>query len=95
MAAEVRQSKNHPSYLYTTMKYVLLAIGLYILYQFIFKLVIPVWMASRKIKQGFREMQSRMEDQMRQQQAAQQQEQSPAHEPKHKAGDYIEFEEMK
>lgn len=94
MAGEGRREKNQSAYLYSTMKYVLLAIGLYVLYQFIFKLVIPVWRASRKIKQGFREMQSRMQEQMQQQQAAQQQ-QSPAREPKHKAGDYIEFEDVR
>ena len=53
------------------MKYVLMAIGLYILYQFIFKLVIPVFIATRKIKKGFREMQSRMQEQMQQQQQQQ------------------------
>lgn len=81
------------------MKYVLIALGLYILYQFLFKLVIPVFIATRKIKKGFREMQSRMQEQMQQQQ----QQQSgfntnagPAQpDNKYKAGDYIEFEEVK
>ena len=85
------------------MKYVLWAIGLYILYQFIFKLVIPVFIASRKIKKGFREMQSRMQEQMQQQQQQQQQQQSgyaqqtetSAPDSKFKSGDYIEFEEVK
>jgi len=45
------------------MKFVLYAILAYILYQFIFKLVIPVYLASRKIKKGFREMQSKMQEQ--------------------------------
>ncbi|MBI5370812.1 MAG: hypothetical protein HZA79_02170 [Sphingobacteriales bacterium] len=79
------------------MKYILWAIGIYILYQFIFKLVIPVYIASRKIKKGFREMQSRMQEQMQQQQqqgAAPHRETSQA-DPKHKAGDYIEFEELR
>lgn len=78
------------------MKYILWAIGIYILYQFIFKLVIPVYFASRKIKKGFREMQSRMQEQMQQQQqgTAPHPETSQA-EPKHKAGDYIEFEELR
>lgn len=79
------------------MKYVLIALGLYILYQFLFKLVIPVFIATRKIKKGFREMQSRMQEQMQQQQ-----QQSgfntnagPAQpDNKYKAGDYIEFEEV-
>ncbi|MBN8686260.1 MAG: hypothetical protein J0M10_04555 [Chitinophagales bacterium] len=81
------------------MKYLLLALGLYILYQFIFKLVIPVYLASRKIKKGFREMQSRMQEQMQQQQQQQsgyaQQSESSQPDSKYKAGDYIEFEEVK
>ena len=76
------------------MKYILFAVLAYILYQFIFKLVIPVYLASRKIKKGFREMQSRMQEQMQQQGYSPQ---SSATEPpkKTKAGDYIEFEEIK
>ncbi|MEQ1675929.1 MAG: hypothetical protein ABL876_04490 [Chitinophagaceae bacterium] len=78
------------------MKYVLYAILAYILYQFIFKLVIPVYLASRKIKKGFREMHSRMEEQMRHQQQANTAQPSPSNpEPKAKAGDYIDFEEVK
>ncbi len=81
------------------MKYLLLALGLYILYQFIFKLVIPVYLASRKIKKGFREMQSRMQEQMQQQQQQQsgytQEPNTAQPDTKHKAGDYIEFEEVK
>ena len=76
------------------MKYILFAVLAYILYQFIFKLVIPVYLASRKIKKGFREMQSRMQEQMKEQGYSPQ---SSATEPpkKTKAGDYIEFEEIK
>jgi hypothetical protein len=75
-------------------KYILYAILAYILYQFIFKLVIPVYRASRKIKKGFREMHSRMEEQMKQQQGYTPQQNSAKPEPKKKAGDYIDFEEM-
>jgi hypothetical protein len=75
---------------------ILYAILAYVLYQFIFKLVIPVYLASRKIKKGFREMHSRMQDQMNQQQgAAQQQPRQSDPAPKAKAGDYIDFEEVK
>jgi hypothetical protein len=76
-------------------KYVLYAILAYILYQFIFKLVIPVYMASRKIKKGFKEMQSRMQEQQRQQQGYDPQPPPKAAAPKTKAGDYIDFEEIK
>ena len=77
------------------MKYVLYAILAYILFQFIFKLVIPVYLASRKIKKGFREMQSKMQEHMQQQQGYTTQASSSKPEPKTKAGDYIDFEEVK
>jgi Sec-independent protein translocase protein TatA len=80
------------------MKFVLYALVAYILYQFIFKLVIPVYMASRKIKKGFREMQSKMQEHMQQQQQQQgytAQTSASKPEPKTKAGDYIDFEEVK
>jgi hypothetical protein len=80
------------------MKYVLFALLAYILYQIIFKLVIPIYMASKKIKKGFGEMQERMQEHMRQQQnqATQaNQANQPQQEPKVKAGEYIEFEEVK
>jgi hypothetical protein len=72
-------------------KYIFYAIMAYILYKFIFKLVIPVYQASRKIKKGFREMHTRMEEQMKPQQ---QQDPPPASSPKTKAGEYIDFEEV-
>jgi hypothetical protein len=78
------------------MKFVLYAILAYVLYQFIFKLVIPVYFASRKIKKGFREMQTKMQEHMQQQQQGYTPQ--PSHskpEPKTKAGDYIDFEEVK
>ncbi|MCX6316504.1 MAG: hypothetical protein NTW29_04390 [Bacteroidetes bacterium] len=80
------------------MKYVLYAFLAYLLFVFVFRLVIPVYLASRKIKKGFREMHSRMEEQMRKQQeyyTAQQEQHNSAPKQEHKAGDYIDFEEMK
>jgi hypothetical protein len=81
-------------------KYVLYAILIYLAYQFIFKLVIPVYMASRKIKQGFREMQEKMQqqsgfEQERQQNGFDPQNPSSKAGPKANPGDYIEFEEVK
>lgn len=77
------------------MKYVLYAILIYLAYQFIFKLVIPVYMASRKIKKQFREMHSRMEEQMQKQQNFT----TPHSDAPPASGvnpeDYIEFEEVK
>ena len=82
------------------MKYVLYAILAYIVFQFIFKLVIPVYLASRKIKKGFREMQSKMQEHpfdfaQGQQQGYTAQPSASNPEPQKKAGDYIDFEEVK
>ena len=52
-------------------------------------------MASRKIKKGFKEMHSRMEQQKNQQNSSAQQSTAPNTGNKPKAGDYIEFEEVK
>lgn len=76
------------------MKYVLFAILAYIVYQFIFKLVIPVYMASKKIKKSFTEMNNRMQEH-NQQQDFPPQPSANQQEPKTKAGDYIDFEEVK
>lgn len=76
------------------MKFVVYAILAYVLYQFIFKLVIPVYLASRKIKKGFREMQEHMQQQQQQQGYTPQPSPSKP-EPTTKAGDYIDFEEVK
>ncbi len=77
------------------MKFVLYAILAYVLYQFIFKLVIPVYLASRKIKKGFREMQSKMQEHMQQQQGYAEQSSAKKPEAQKRTGDYIEFEEVK
>jgi hypothetical protein len=61
-----------------------------VLYQFIFNLVIPVYQTTRKIKKGFNEMNARMNEQ---QQSSQPTSQAPG--SKVKAGDYIDFEEVK
>jgi hypothetical protein len=81
------------------MKYVLFALLAFVLYQFIFKLVIPVYRATRRIKKGFREMQEKMNEQYRQQQQQQGYSQEDAI-PKPGTSrvskdDYIDFEEIK
>jgi len=71
-------------------KYVLFAILIYVLYQFIFNLVIPVYKTARKIKKGFRDMNTNMN---------QQHQSSPSSSKppgsKVKREDYIDFEEVK
>lgn len=80
------------------MKYVLYALLIWFAYQFIFKLVIPVYKTSKKIKQGFREMQEKMSAQQEQFSQQQTNTRGKTAEPsasKTPAGDYIDFEELK
>ena len=93
-----RLSKNGSSYL-CIVQFILYAILIYIAYQFIFKLVIPIFLTTRKIKKGFRDMQSKMQEQMKQQQGGFEGQASTSTAPKKEAGklkhDYIDFEEVK
>jgi hypothetical protein len=58
--------------------------------------VVPVFLATRKIKKGFREMKSKMQEKMQQQEQGYTAQPTPSNpEPKTKAGDYIDFEEVK
>lgn len=80
--------------MWTTILYILLA---WFLYNLIFKFIIPVYRASKKMKQQFRQMQETMQERVRQQQgaqASQAQKTQPDSKPK-PAGDYIDFEEIK
>ena len=83
------------------MRFVLYAILIYIAYVFIFRLVIPVYLASRKIKKGFREMQQKMQEQQAgqhpndQQQGYRPQSTPPNPGNRPKSGDYIDFEEVR
>ena len=88
-----------PSYL-CRVRYILYAILIYIGYQFIFNLVIPVYKTTRKIKKGFREMHGKMQEQANGQQQSRPNSSSgkPWKQPtanKEETGDYIDFEEVK
>lgn len=75
------------------MKYVFYLFLAYILYQLVFKFIIPIYRTTRQVKKGFREMQERMNDQMAQQQQYGPEAQTRKEE-KGNLGDYIEFEEV-
>jgi hypothetical protein len=78
------------------MKYVFYGILIYIAYQFIFKLVIPLYRATRKIKKGFREMNERMQAQQNPEGQAGNFEADTSKKPfKPRSEDYIEYEEVK
>lgn len=76
--------------MWTTILYILLA---WFLYNLVFKFIIPVYRASKKMKQQFREMQEKMQQQQGGQAShAQQPKTNSGPKP---AGDYIDFEEIK
>lgn len=93
-ASKLRQAANGPAYL-CSVKYIFYAILIYLAYQLIFRLIIPVYFASRKIKQQFREMQDRMEEQRQRQEDFRSPQQKPPPATGASPGDYIEFEEVK
>lgn len=67
----------------------------YILYNLIFRFIIPLYRTTRQIKKGFREMQEKMNGAMGGQHPFDQQAPPRQPEPAPKKGDYIDFEEIK
>ena len=74
---------------------------LYMLYKLVFDFIIPVYRASKRMKNQVGEMQQKMQEQYRQQQAAQERAQTTAaNSPLRKNEgrvdkDYIDYEELK
>ena len=66
----------------------------YLLYNVIFKFVIPVYRATKQVKRGFRDMQDRMQ-QHTQQPNMHTNKTTKASEPVAKKDEYIDFEEVK
>jgi hypothetical protein len=75
-------------------KFILYGFLFYLLYKFITQLVMPVGKASQQMKQKMQEMQDRQEAFQRQQEAERVTRNTPPPSEK-KAGDYIDFEEVK
>jgi hypothetical protein len=78
-------------------KYLFYIFLAYSLYQLVFKVIIPIYRTTRQVKRGFREMQEKMNAQH-----AQAQSRPPvdstnnyARTEEKKAGEYIDFEEVK
>ena len=76
------------------LSFIFYAFLIFLAYKLVFGFIIPVFKTTRKIKKSFSEMQERM-----QQQAAPDKHYTATQEKemdkKNKAGDYIEFEEVK
>lgn len=78
------------------LRYILLALALYVVYKVVFDVIIPIFRVSRKVHRQFRDMQDQMQQQAnRTQQAQANNFQKPTPPKKASAGDYIDFEEIK
>ena len=79
------------------LRYVFYALLIYMAYRLVFNFIIPVALATRKVRKQFKQAKEQME-QMQQQQFQQQQtafKQTPKSQPKPTSDDYIDFEEVK
>ena len=67
---------------------------IYLVYQFVFSFLLPLYKTAQKLRNGFHEMNDRMNSAAGQPQNAQQ---APPNNdaPKEKVGEYIDFEEIK
>ncbi len=66
----------------------------YLLYQLVFKFIIPIYRTTKQVKRGFKDMQERMNSHVSTNGSDKPPQQSKTSNTK-KAGDYIEFEEVK
>ncbi len=88
-------------YIVMILRFILYALGIYIVYKVVFELIIPIFRTTQKIRQQFGNMQQHMQDQMNatQNQHGTTHPNQPGPKPEQnksvKAGDYIDFEEVK
>ncbi len=75
------------------MSFILYLILAWILYQVIFKFIIPVYLTARRVRKGFREMQEKMHQHAHPRQ--QERNTGESESSKKPVGDYIDFEEVK
>jgi predicted Holliday junction resolvase-like endonuclease len=78
-------------------RFILLALVLYILYKLVFELIVPVYKTARQVRSQFRNMQQQAQEHMndsRQNVYPGNQHQAKG-ESKAPAGEYIDFEEIK
>ena len=75
-------------------RFLLYVFLIYLVYQFIFRFIIPVYRSTQQVKNGFREMHDRMNQSANEQQESHRQTQSRPDSPKEKVGEYIDFEDV-
>ncbi len=76
------------------MSYILLALFILIMYNFVTRFVLPIYMTSKRVKEQFRNIREQQEAYQKQYQQQQPPQQETPKE-KEKVGEYIEFEEVK
>ena len=78
-------------------RFILLAIGIWVLYKLIFEFIIPVYRSTKVMRSKFREMHEHMQNQTNQpnQNNYTDPSESKANRSQPGEGDYIEFEEIK
>jgi hypothetical protein len=80
------------------LRFLLFILGLYFIYKLVFGLIIPVLRVTQKVRQQFNDMQQPVQDQSfthRADASRPQAENDPRQNKPAKAGDYIDFEEVK
>jgi len=77
------------------MKILLYGLLIWLLYNVIFRFIVPIYRTSKQMKAKFREMHDQMQRQANSQQAASPAAESPKSPSPKSAGDYIDFEEIK
>lgn len=86
-------------YIYTVMilRFILFALAAYIFYKVIFELVIPIFRVTQKVRRQFDDMQQHMNNQANTYQDGLNSQPKPNSKPHttSRAGDYIDFEEVK
>lgn len=76
-------------------KYIFWGIILYFFIRFVMGFVIPVFRATRQMRNQVKDFQNKMEEQQRQQSFQQNEAQAQTARPKTSKEDYIDFEEIK
>jgi len=79
------------------LRFILLLLGFYIAYKVIFELVIPIFRVTQKVRRQFNDMQQNMQNQSAPYQEGPVNPPQPEPKPRsaNRAGEYIDFEEIK
>ena len=86
-------------YFYAVMilRFILMVLGAYIFYKVLFELVIPIFRVTQRVRRQFNDMQQRMDEQANTYAGNPENQSGPDPKPhsNSRAGDYIDFEEVK